>query len=75
MLGVEAVAERMADHLIGHHPTMPGAGEMAQAVVATGRLKDSLHASMMTIVPYSMQDDFTCPFQWCYLWGRQDSIL
>jgi hypothetical protein len=24
---VEAVAERMADHLVGHHPTMPGAGK------------------------------------------------
>ena len=57
MLGVEAVAERMADHVIGQHPTMPGVRETAQAVVATRRLKDSLHASMMTIVPYSMQDD------------------
>ena len=51
MLGVEAVAERMADHVVGHHPTMPGASKTAQAVVATRRLEDSLHASMMTIVP------------------------
>jgi hypothetical protein len=29
---VEAVAERMADHVVGHHPTMPGAGKTAQAV-------------------------------------------
>jgi hypothetical protein len=31
---------------------MPSAGKMAQAVVATCRLEDSLHTSMMTIVPY-----------------------
>ncbi|MDQ6704743.1 MAG: hypothetical protein M3Z85_02130 [Acidobacteriota bacterium] len=36
----------------GHHPTMPGAGKIAQAVVATRCLEDGLHASMMTIVPY-----------------------
>jgi hypothetical protein len=30
---------------------MPGVGKTAQAVVATGRLEDSLHASMMTILP------------------------
>src|SRR5882724_8866757 len=51
MLGVEAVAERMADHVVGHHPTMPGAGKTTQAVVATGGLENSLHASIMTIVP------------------------
>jgi hypothetical protein len=44
MLGVEAVAERMGDHVVGHHPTMPGVGKTAQAVVATRRLEDSLHA-------------------------------
>ena len=32
-------------------PTMPGAGKTAQAVVATRRLENSLHASIMTIVP------------------------
>src|SRR5229473_2040134 len=51
MLGVEAVAERMGDLVVGHHPTMPGVGKTPQAVVATGRLEDSLHASMMTILP------------------------
>jgi hypothetical protein len=51
MLGVEAVAERMADYIVGHHPTMPGAGKAAQTVVATRRLENSLHASIMTIVP------------------------
>jgi hypothetical protein len=30
---------------------MPGVGKTAQAVDATRRLEDSLHASMMTIVP------------------------
>ena len=43
MLGMETVAERMGDHLVGHHPTMPGFGKTAQAVVTTRRLEDSLH--------------------------------
>ena len=47
MLGVEAVAEGMGDHGVGHHPTMPGLGKTAQAVVATRRLENSLHASIM----------------------------
>jgi hypothetical protein len=29
MLGMEAVAERMGDHVVGHHPTMPGVGKTA----------------------------------------------
>ena len=41
----------MGDHVVGHHPTMPGVRKTAQAVVATRRLEDSLHASMMTILP------------------------
>ena len=45
------MAERMADHIVGHHPTMPGAGKTAQAVAATRRLENSLHAYLMTIVP------------------------
>jgi hypothetical protein len=52
MLRMEAVAERMADHVIGHHPSMPGVGKTAHSVFATGCLKDCLHASMMTMVPY-----------------------
>jgi hypothetical protein len=52
MLGVETVAEGMADHVISHHPTMPGVGETAQAIVSTRCLEDSLHTSMMTIVPH-----------------------
>jgi hypothetical protein len=57
MPGVEAVAEGMADHVIGHHATMPGVGKTAQAVVTTRCLKDCLHASilhasMMTMDPY-----------------------
>jgi hypothetical protein len=48
MLGVEAVAECMADNVIGHHPTMPGVGQTAQAVCATCCLEDRLHDTMMT---------------------------
>src|SRR6202051_3642910 len=50
MVGVEAVAERMGDHVVGHHPAVPGVGKTAQAGDATRRLEDSLHASMMTIL-------------------------
>src|SRR5262249_42141115 len=51
MLGMETVAERMADYFVGHHPTMPGSGKTAQAVDAARCLEDSAHASMMTSVP------------------------
>ena len=42
MVGVEAVAERMGNHVVGHHPAVPGVGETAQAGDATRRLEDSL---------------------------------
>jgi hypothetical protein len=29
MLGMETVAERVADYFVGPHPTMPGSGEPA----------------------------------------------
>ena len=51
MLGMETVAERMADYFVGHNPTMPGSGKAAQAVDAARCLEDSEHASMMTSVP------------------------
>ena len=41
MLGMETVAERMADHIVGHHPVMPGVGKTAQAVNSTRCLEDS----------------------------------
>src|SRR5689334_7811910 len=44
MLRVEAVAERRGDHVVGHHPTMPGVCKRAQAVVAARRLENTLHA-------------------------------
>jgi hypothetical protein len=50
MLGVEAVAEGMADHFIRYDPTMPGASKPAQSVVAARRLENTWHASMMTIL-------------------------
>jgi hypothetical protein len=52
MLRVEAVAERVGDHLVGHHPMMPSVGKTSQALIATRRLEDGLHASMMTIDPF-----------------------
>jgi len=48
MLGVEA--ERMADHVVGHHPTMLGAGKTKHAVDSNSRLEDRLHPCIMTIV-------------------------
>ena len=40
MLGVEA--ERMADHVVGHHPTMLGAGKTKHAVDSNSRLEDRM---------------------------------
>jgi hypothetical protein len=51
MLGVKAVAERMADHLVGQHTTMPSVGKAAQTVHSASRLKDCLHASIVTMLP------------------------
>ena len=52
MLWVKTVAERMGDHVVRHHPTVPGVGKLAQAVDAAHRVEESLHASMMTILRY-----------------------
>jgi hypothetical protein len=41
----------MADHIVVHHPTVPGGGKTAKTLVATRRLEHGLHAFMMTIVP------------------------
>jgi ornithine cyclodeaminase/alanine dehydrogenase-like protein (mu-crystallin family) len=57
MLGVEAVAERMADHVVSHHPTMPGTGKTSKAIVATRCLEDSLHASITSHKPLLGTDD------------------
>jgi hypothetical protein len=43
MLWVKTVAERMGDHVVSHHPTMPGVGKTAQAVDAAHRVEHSLH--------------------------------
>ena len=43
MLGVEAMAKRMGDDLVGHHPLMPSVSKATQAFVATRSLEDSLH--------------------------------
>src|SRR5262249_14132949 len=50
MLGVETVAERMADDFVGHHPTMPSGSKTAQAFNTARCFEDSTHASMMTSV-------------------------
>jgi hypothetical protein len=45
------MTERMADHVVGHDPTVPGGGKTAKTLVATRRLEHGLHAFMMSIVP------------------------
>lgn len=47
MVGMEAVAEGMADHFVGHDSTMPGVGETAQAVHSACGFENSLHGSIM----------------------------
>jgi hypothetical protein len=47
---MKTVAERMCDDVVRHHPTVPGVGKSAQALDATHRVEESLHASMMTIL-------------------------
>ena len=42
----------MAHYVVGYRSTMPGPGKTAQTVVATRRLEDSLHTTMMPMVPY-----------------------
>jgi len=38
---METVSERMVDHIVGHHPVMPGVGKTAQAVNSTRCLEDN----------------------------------
>jgi hypothetical protein len=57
MLGMETVAERMADYFVGHHPTMPGSGKTAQAVDAARCLEDSAHCPHDDKRPGARQDD------------------
>jgi hypothetical protein len=44
---VEAVAEGMRDHFVGHHPAMPGTGKTAQTNFRASRFIDGLHGPMM----------------------------
>jgi hypothetical protein len=52
MLGLETVAECMADYFVGHHPAMQGSRKAAQAVDAARCLEDSAHSFIMTSVPH-----------------------
>ena len=52
MLRMEAVAEGMRDYFVGHHSTMPGSRETAQAVDASRCLEDGAHTFMMTSVQH-----------------------
>ena len=48
VLGVEAVAEGVADHLVGHHPGMPRLGQQEQALVTAGGVVHALHGRIIT---------------------------
>jgi hypothetical protein len=52
----------MDDHVVGHHPTVPGLGKTAQAVDATRRLEDSLRASRRAILAclYKIELQYSC---------------
>ncbi len=50
VLWVKTVAERMGDHVVRHHPTVPGVSKSAQALNAAYCVEESLHAFMMTIL-------------------------
>ena len=48
VIGFESVTERMADHLVGHHPEVPGLRQPEQTVITAGRRVHSLHAYSMS---------------------------
>src|SRR5689334_12850999 len=47
VLRMEPMAERVADHLIGHPPAVPRLSQAEQALAATGRLIHTSHAPRM----------------------------
>ena len=57
MLRVEAVAEGVADYVVGHYPTMPGLGQATEAIIAPSRFEYSGHVSDDGHGPAAAQDD------------------
>jgi hypothetical protein len=45
---VEAVAEGVPDHLVGHHPRVPRFGQAEQALVASGGVGHALQGGIIT---------------------------
>jgi len=43
VIGMKTMAERVADHLVVHHPGMPRAGQAKQRLGATSGLEHGLH--------------------------------
>jgi hypothetical protein len=48
VLGVAAVAEGVADDLVGYHPRMPRLCQPEQALVTAGGVLDAFHGAIMT---------------------------
>ena len=44
---MDAVVERVADYLVGHHPGMPRPGQPEQALAAARGLIHALHATTL----------------------------
>jgi len=63
MVGTEAMAERMRNHLIVHHPPMPGSSQTPHALHPTSRLEDALHSLIMTIAPGLCKPLATNPYR------------
>jgi hypothetical protein len=79
---VEAVAEGVADYLVGHHPGMPRLGDTQEAVAAAGGLVDALHDGIITaacgfdgvvaaITPVA-GDDADTPADWSVTFWTED---
>jgi len=49
MVGLETVAERVANYFVDHHPAMPGCGKAAQSIATSRCLEDRTHVSMITM--------------------------
>ena len=51
VIGVKTVAERVADHVVVHHPGMPRARQAKQTVNTTGRLEYGMHVQKIPRSP------------------------
>src|SRR5277367_5115441 len=60
VLGVEAVTERVAHNLVGHHPLVPRIRKTNETSLATGGVKHRLHSPQSSKAPRD-SDVVPCP--------------